>query len=269
LSAGPGDRIAESVVALFGVAVARVRLLELDGMLRVIGWAGRSPDDVQAGDPIKPGVGISGRAFVEGRAVWASDIFSDPRFLVDEAVAQRLADTPAVLGVPPRVRGEVIGSLTVTDRPGRVFSEADGALLRLFADHAAVAIRSASLFARAETARSEAETAAEALRASEARYRRAEAEAQSRYLGLRYRKPHALRHTFASLLLESRGSPAYVKEQMGHSSIMISVGACGHLVPRRQRGRRGQAGRRDRPQPLRMQGGAGHSKPPAEESLNG
>ena len=49
--------------------------------------------------------------------------------------------------------------------------------------------------------------------------------------GIRYRKPHALRHTFASLLLENRESPAYVKEQMGHSSIKITVETYGHLIP--------------------------------------
>ena len=49
--------------------------------------------------------------------------------------------------------------------------------------------------------------------------------------GVRYRKPHALRHTFASLLLENRESLAYVKEQMGHSSIKITVDTYGHLIP--------------------------------------
>jgi integrase len=48
---------------------------------------------------------------------------------------------------------------------------------------------------------------------------------------IRYRKPHALRHTFASLLLANKESPAYVKEQMGHSSIKITVDSYGHLIP--------------------------------------
>jgi len=179
-----GQRVAESVVALFGVTLSRVRLRQPDGMLRVIGWGGTRPEDAEAGDPIKPGFGISGRAFVEGRAVWTSDILSDPRFLVDQEVRQRLFDTPAALGVPLRAHGEIIGSLTVTDQPGRSFSEADAALLQLFADHAAIAIRNAELFAWAEAARIEAEATAEALRASEARYKRAQAEAQNRYLGV-------------------------------------------------------------------------------------
>ena len=49
--------------------------------------------------------------------------------------------------------------------------------------------------------------------------------------GLRPIKFHALRHTFASRLLQNRESPVYVKEQLGNSSIKISVDTYGHLIP--------------------------------------
>jgi len=42
---------------------------------------------------------------------------------------------------------------------------------------------------------------------------------------------HDLRHTFASLLLQNGESLMYVKEQMGHSSIQVTVDIYGHLVP--------------------------------------
>ncbi len=42
---------------------------------------------------------------------------------------------------------------------------------------------------------------------------------------------HDLRHTFASLLLQNGESPVYVKEQMGHSSIQVTVDCYGHLIP--------------------------------------
>lgn len=42
---------------------------------------------------------------------------------------------------------------------------------------------------------------------------------------------HDLRHTFASLLLSQGESLVYVKEQMGHSSINVTVDIYGHLVP--------------------------------------
>jgi len=50
-------------------------------------------------------------------------------------------------------------------------------------------------------------------------------------VGLRYRKPHTLRHTFASMLIQAGESLAYVKEQLGHSSITITVDTDGYLIP--------------------------------------
>ncbi len=41
---------------------------------------------------------------------------------------------------------------------------------------------------------------------------------------------HDLRHTFASLLIQQGESLAYVKDQMGHHSIKITVDTYGHLV---------------------------------------
>ncbi|MCD6269842.1 MAG: tyrosine-type recombinase/integrase [Deltaproteobacteria bacterium] len=42
---------------------------------------------------------------------------------------------------------------------------------------------------------------------------------------------HDIRHTFASLLLTNGESLAYVKEQLGHSSIQMTVDIYGHLIP--------------------------------------
>ena len=48
---------------------------------------------------------------------------------------------------------------------------------------------------------------------------------------LEIRNPHDLRHTYATVLLTSGMSPAYVQQQLGHSSIQITVDVYGHLVP--------------------------------------
>ncbi|MGD0681415.1 MAG: tyrosine-type recombinase/integrase [Terracidiphilus sp.] len=49
--------------------------------------------------------------------------------------------------------------------------------------------------------------------------------------GIRKIRLHDLRHTFGSLLIQ-RGAPiVYIKEQMGHSSIQLTVDTYGHLVP--------------------------------------
>lgn len=42
---------------------------------------------------------------------------------------------------------------------------------------------------------------------------------------------HALRHTYASLLIGQSESLAYVRDQLGHHSIQITVDTYGHLVP--------------------------------------
>jgi integrase len=49
--------------------------------------------------------------------------------------------------------------------------------------------------------------------------------------GVRQVRFHDLRHTFASLLLQNGESPVYVKEQMGHCSIQVTVDCYGHLLP--------------------------------------
>jgi len=49
--------------------------------------------------------------------------------------------------------------------------------------------------------------------------------------GFRHIRLHDLRHTFASLLIQQGESLAYVKDQMGHHSIQVTVDIYGHLVP--------------------------------------
>jgi integrase len=49
--------------------------------------------------------------------------------------------------------------------------------------------------------------------------------------------PHSLRHSFGSLLVSSGASLAYVKEQMGHASITMTVDVYGS-APQERRGRR-------------------------------
>ena len=49
--------------------------------------------------------------------------------------------------------------------------------------------------------------------------------------GLRKFTLHELRHTFGSLLIQDGASLAYVRDQMGHSSIQITCDVYGHLVP--------------------------------------
>jgi integrase len=42
---------------------------------------------------------------------------------------------------------------------------------------------------------------------------------------------HDLRHTFATLHVSNNQSLAYIRDQLGHSSIKVTVDLYGHLVP--------------------------------------
>ena len=50
-------------------------------------------------------------------------------------------------------------------------------------------------------------------------------------LAARRLRLHDLRHSYAAILLASGAPPSYVKEQMGHSSIQVTVDIYGHLIP--------------------------------------
>lgn len=53
--------------------------------------------------------------------------------------------------------------------------------------------------------------------------------------GRRYHKPHALRHSFASLLIEAGEPRTYIQQQLGHRSPGFTLGVYGHLLPRGDR----------------------------------
>ena len=56
-------------------------------------------------------------------------------------------------------------------------------------------------------------------------------EGEDKSLELRQIRLHDLRHSYASLMLQQGESVTYVKEQMGHHSIQVTVDLYGHLIP--------------------------------------
>lgn len=53
---------------------------------------------------------------------------------------------------------------------------------------------------------------------------------------LRHIRIHDLRHSYASMLLSSGISPVYVKEQLGHTNISMTVNIYGHWIRSTDRG---------------------------------
>jgi integrase len=43
--------------------------------------------------------------------------------------------------------------------------------------------------------------------------------------------PHALRHTYASILIHAGENLLYVRDRLGHASIKVTMDTYGHLLP--------------------------------------
>jgi len=137
-----GQRIAESVLGLLGVHSSVIRLFQPDGALGAIALAGRAKEYAVIGDRIPAGLGLVGRAAVEGRPIWTSDIRIDDRFEQSPTLRARnvAAAIVAGLAVPMHAAGVVIGVLSVGSGEPRTFTQPEIDLLQRFADQAALTI---------------------------------------------------------------------------------------------------------------------------------
>src|SRR5262249_49554173 len=89
---------------------------------------------------LRVGQGIVGTAVAEGHPILVNDVHADPRYM------EVVPGSNAELVVPLRRKGRVIGALTLLGDAGGQFTDNDGAILRQFAAHVAVAIENARLF---------------------------------------------------------------------------------------------------------------------------
>ena len=96
------------------------------------------------------GEGISGRSISERRVVWTADYVNDPQFEhtpeLDAYITRR--GMASVMSAPLTGSFGAIGVLTVQSRRRNAFDADDAELLGLLADHAAIAISNARLYAR-------------------------------------------------------------------------------------------------------------------------
>ncbi|HEY7649124.1 MAG TPA: GAF domain-containing protein, partial [Methylomirabilota bacterium] len=166
-SATVGQRIVDSVRALFGADSAILRLVRPSGALVGLAAAGRYAGGFEAGETIPAGVGVVGRAAIERRAVTTADVLNDPLIKLTPAFRERIAaqGERAVAAAPLRVKSEILGVLAVIDVRPRHFTDADLALLQAFADQAALVLENARLFA---AQREEAEVSGALLRLAQA-----------------------------------------------------------------------------------------------------
>jgi signal transduction histidine kinase/ActR/RegA family two-component response regulator len=157
-----GQRVVDTVMPLFRARAAGLRLAQADGSLLGIAFAGLMRKWFAPGHVAPAGSMVSGRAVLEGQPVATVNVFVDPTVKVPDDVREGMtaAGDGAVLAVPLRNKGAIIGALSIADEPGRVFTSAEMELLQAFADQAAVALERARLHEQTEIRRVEAEAAA-------------------------------------------------------------------------------------------------------------
>jgi signal transduction histidine kinase/CheY-like chemotaxis protein len=143
--AAVAQRIAESVLGLLGVHSSAIRLFRPDGDLGPIALAGRAKEYAGTGGVVPAGAGLVGRAAIDGRPAWTSDIRIDERFdQTPELRARNVAvGIVAGLAVPMRAAGRIMGVLSVGSDEPRTFSQREIDLLERFADQAALTISNA------------------------------------------------------------------------------------------------------------------------------
>jgi len=160
--AAVGPRIVESVLSLLSARSAGLRLAAPDGSLVAVAWRGPAGERFETGHVQPPGTGLAALAIAEGRAVASPDVLEDERVTLTGDMRERVVryGHRAALAAPLHAKGRTIGVLIVADAGSRVFTEAELALARAFADQAAVALENARLHEEAESRRRAAEVIA-------------------------------------------------------------------------------------------------------------
>jgi len=158
-----GHRVVEAVLALFSARASGLRLLAADGSLVGIAFGGAMKDAYPAGHALPGGpASVSGLAIALRAAAFSDDVFADARLQIADELRRGMtaAGDAAVLAVPLRAKGQIIGALSIADRRGRRFTAAEADMLQAFADQAAVAVENARLFEEAMQQRRESDVIA-------------------------------------------------------------------------------------------------------------
>jgi len=158
-----GARVVGVILGAFGVRAAGLRLCAPDGTLVGVAFAGGMADAFRPGHALAGDhSSLSGLAVSQGTVAWTDNVFTDPRLHVADEVREKMieAGDAAMLAVPMRVKGQIIGVLSVADRPGRRFTPGEVDTLQAFADQAAIAVDNARLYEEATRRRRESEVIA-------------------------------------------------------------------------------------------------------------
>ena len=111
------------------------------------------------------GQGVTAEVYASRAPVFISDLRTEPRWLNTELVER--ANVRSYGGIPLVAGDHVVGVLSVLFDARDEFTDEEKELARMLADHAAIAIRQAQLYAEANRRRQDAERMAENLEKSQ------------------------------------------------------------------------------------------------------
>jgi PAS domain S-box-containing protein len=123
-------------------------------------WPGARYDDYRS-LRVAPGQGASGLVLATGRPFRTDNYLEDTRFGPEFLMVARIEELHAYVAVPITIEDRVEGFFSVANRDDRRLTDRDEQILLRLADHAAVAIRNARLFADNAARRREAEALTE------------------------------------------------------------------------------------------------------------
>jgi signal transduction histidine kinase/CheY-like chemotaxis protein len=141
------ERIAEEAARIAGTPHVKVLLLNRETRALWVGAVvGRPPSpSLFAGRPFPPGISLSGIVAETGQPLFVPESQNDPRNILAEE--DRQLGFVTYLGLPIRIREEVLGVMTFNTTAPRQYGPDELAYLTSFAAQAAIAIENARLYA--------------------------------------------------------------------------------------------------------------------------
>jgi diguanylate cyclase (GGDEF)-like protein/PAS domain S-box-containing protein len=136
--------IAEEACRLLHADAAGFRILE-NGQL-VLGGRTAAAMEIMTDVPIPVGQGLSGRVVASNQPVSSFDLTTDPRARPERRQEAMVKGYRGFVGIPLRLRGQVVGVLNVYTREARQWGQADIDLLFAFADQAVMAMENTRLY---------------------------------------------------------------------------------------------------------------------------
>ncbi|MBI4610290.1 MAG: GAF domain-containing protein [Candidatus Rokubacteria bacterium] len=144
------QRVTEAARELCASDAARIGLLEPGSDTLVFRHRAGARYEGYDTFRVEPGKGVSGLVLVTGRPFRTDNYAEDPRITKDYLWLAREEGVVALMAVPIRIGDRVEGLVIVHNRAPRPFSDQDEAILLRLADHAAIAIQNAGLYAETQ-----------------------------------------------------------------------------------------------------------------------